>query len=30
MEEFVGVPVSILSTGPKRNEVLIREPSLLW
>ncbi|GIV02040.1 MAG: adenylosuccinate synthetase [Fimbriimonadales bacterium] len=30
MEEFVGVPVSILSTGPKRHEVLIREPSLLW
>lgn len=30
IEEFVGVPVAIVSTGADRSEVIIRRPDLLW
>ncbi len=30
VEEFVGIPISILSIGPKRSQTLILRPDLLW
>lgn len=29
IEEFLGIPISIISIGPKRNETIIKEPELL-
>ena len=30
IEEFVGVPVAVVSTGADRSEVILRRPELLW
>jgi adenylosuccinate synthase len=30
IEEFVGVPIAVVSTGADRSEVILRRPDLLW